>query len=67
MTASDLRFALRRLRRHRSTSLAGVLTLALGVGAVTALYSVVQAVLLRRGMKRHRRKEPGQVTLETYW
>jgi ferredoxin--NADP+ reductase len=27
----------------------------------------VQAVLARRGMKRHRRKEPGQVTMETYW
>jgi putative ABC transport system permease protein len=47
MTAPDLRFALRRLRRHRSASLAAVLTLGLGVGAVTALFSVVQAVLLR--------------------
>jgi len=26
-----------------------------------------QAVLDRRGMRRHRRKEPGHVTLETYW
>jgi ferredoxin--NADP+ reductase len=32
-----------------------------------AMVDDVQAVLLRRGMKRHRRKEPGQVTLETYW
>ncbi|MEP6944043.1 MAG: ferredoxin--NADP reductase [Betaproteobacteria bacterium] len=26
-----------------------------------------QAVLERRGMRRHRRREPGHVTLETYW
>jgi ferredoxin--NADP+ reductase len=27
----------------------------------------VQAVLNRRGMRRHRRREPGHYTLETYW
>lgn len=32
-----------------------------------AMVDDVQAVLARRGMKRHRRKEPGQITLETYW
>ena len=47
MTATDLRFALRRLRRHAAASIAATLTLALGVGAVTALFSVVRAVLLR--------------------
>jgi putative ABC transport system permease protein len=47
MTPTDTRFALRRLRRHGSASLAAALTLALGVGAVTALFSVVRAVLLR--------------------
>ena len=47
MPPSDIRFALRRLRRQGSASLAGALTLALGVGAVTALFSVVHAVLLR--------------------
>ena len=47
MTLADLRFALRRLHRHFAVSLAAVLTLALGIGAVTALFSVVQAVLLR--------------------
>lgn len=26
-----------------------------------------QAVLARRGMRRHRRREPGHVTVETYW
>ncbi len=32
-----------------------------------AMVDDVQAVLLTRGMKRHRRKEPGHVTVETYW
>jgi predicted permease len=47
MTLHDLRFAVRHLRRRLSASVAAVLTLALGVAAVTALFSVVQAVLLR--------------------
>ena len=46
MTSPDLRFAIRRLFRHRSASLAAVLTLALGIGAVTALFSTVRPVLL---------------------
>jgi ferredoxin--NADP+ reductase len=32
-----------------------------------AMVDDVQAVLAARGMKRHRRREPGQITLETYW
>ena len=32
-----------------------------------AMVDDVQAVLAARGMRRHRRREPGQVTLETYW
>jgi putative ABC transport system permease protein len=47
MTLPDLRFALRRLGRHRSASLAAVLTLALGIGAITALFSAVRPVLLQ--------------------
>ncbi len=47
MTLHDLRFAVRHLRRRLSASVSAVLTLALGVAAVTALFSVVQAVLLR--------------------
>jgi len=27
----------------------------------------VQKALAGRGMRRHRRKEPGHITLETYW
>lgn len=43
----DLRFALRLLTKHKSTTLAALLTLALGIGATTAIFSVVTSVLFR--------------------
>ncbi len=32
-----------------------------------AMVDDAQKTLIARGMRRHRRKEPGQVTIETYW
>jgi predicted permease len=45
--AQDVRFGIRQLRRNPAYSLTAIITLALGIGATTAMFSAVYALLLR--------------------
>ena len=43
----DIRYAVRQLRRQAGSSLVAVVTLALGIGVSTAIFSVIDATMLR--------------------
>ena len=45
--AGDMRFSFRMLLRHRMFAAACILTLAIGIGATSAVFSVIDATLLR--------------------
>ena len=45
--AQDLRFGFRLLRRSRAFALFSIASLALGVGATSAVFSLVNAIVLR--------------------
>jgi len=43
----DVRYGVRQLLHHRGSSLVAVFTLALGIGVSTAIFSVIDATMLR--------------------
>jgi hypothetical protein len=52
----DVRFSLRTMLRKRAATAITLLTIALGIGATTAIFSLVNAVLFSRCRTRSRRR-----------
>ncbi|MFL6350262.1 MAG: ABC transporter permease [Bryobacteraceae bacterium] len=61
----DVRYAIRMARRNAGSTLAAFITLALGIGATTAIFTVVDSVMLRPLPL----KDPGRIVriFETKW
>jgi predicted permease len=55
----DLRYAVRRLSKSPSFAVTSIITLALGIGAVTAVFSVVNSIILRP----YPFRDPGQLVI----
>jgi hypothetical protein len=56
---NDLRYAIRGLSKSPGFVLTSILTLALGIGSVTAVFSVVDSVILRP----YPFRDPGQLVI----